>query len=131
VSGSELRLRCPAESQHVAHVRHALTAFLQALQLERQPIDDIATAAGEALANIIEHAYASGAPIADAVLELHAQAKENGRIAVDVSDRGSFITRQPLPGRGFGLKIIRAIAAQLTIDTSDGTRLRMIFDCKS
>ena len=131
MSASELRLCCPAQSQYVAPVRHALTAFLQVLQLDRQPVDDITTAAGEALANIIEHAYAGGVPAAETYLELHARTNENGRIAIDVSDRGSFITRQALPGRGFGLKIIRAIAAQLTIDTSEGTRVQMVFERKS
>jgi anti-sigma regulatory factor (Ser/Thr protein kinase) len=126
--GSELRLRCPAQSAHVAPVRHALTAFLQALQLGRQPVEDITTAAGEALANIIEHAYTSEPATAEAYLELRAQRRENGYIAIEVADSGSFITRQPLPGRGFGLKIIRAIASQLTIDTSEGTCVRMVFD---
>jgi anti-sigma regulatory factor (Ser/Thr protein kinase) len=114
----------------VAPVRHALTAFLQALQLERQPVEDITTATGEALANIVEHAYATGRTNANSYLELHARTKGKGRIAIDVSDSGSFITRQPLPGRGFGLKIIRAIAAQLTIDTSEGTRVQMVFERK-
>lgn len=130
MSASELRLRCPAQSQHVAPVRHALTAFLQALQLGRAPVDDITTAAGEALANIIEHAYASAASTAETYLELHARTNENGGIAIDVSDCGSFIRREPLPGRGFGLKIIRAIAAQLTIDTAEGTCVQMVFDRK-
>ena len=125
--GSELRLRCPARSQNAATVRHALEAFLNALQLKRQKVEDITTAAGEALANIIEHAYESGAPRSDAYLELYAHSDALGRLSIDVSDTGAFITRQPLPGRGFGLKIIRAIAKQLTIDTSEGTRVRMTF----
>lgn len=124
---SELRLRCPAHSQHVAPVRHALEAFLSALQMKRQAVEDITTAAGEALANIIEHAYASGAANADAYLELYARSDREGGLAIDVSDAGSFIARQSLPGRGFGLRIIRAVAKQLTIDTSDGTRVRMVF----
>jgi serine/threonine-protein kinase RsbW len=130
VSESELRLRCPAQSQYVAPVRHALAAFLQVLQFKRQRLDDITTAAGEALANIIEHAYASGAPARDAYLELHARVNGEERLAIDVSDAGSFITREPLPGRGFGLKIIEAIAADLRIDTSEGTRVEMIFERK-
>lgn len=100
---------------------------MNALQLKRQSVEDITTAAGEALANIIEHAYASGCANDDAYLELYVRSDASGRLSIDVSDAGAFITRQPLPGRGFGLKIIRAIAKQLTIDTSEGTRVRMIF----
>lgn len=124
---SELRLRCPAQSHHVATVRHALEAFLNALQLKRQCVEDATTAAGEALANIIEHAYAGRPSDDEAYLELYARSDGSGNLSIDVSDAGSFIARQPLPGRGFGLKIIRAIAKQLTIDTSKGTRVRMLF----
>jgi GMP synthase PP-ATPase subunit len=46
---------------------------------------------------------------------------------VDVSDRGSFLRRKPLPGRGFGLRIIGAIAGGMRIDTSRGTCVSMTF----
>jgi serine/threonine-protein kinase RsbW len=129
VSGAQqLSLRCPAQSHYVAPVRHALAAFLQALEFERQPLEDITTAAGEALANIVEHAYPRGEKSTERYLELRAEVDRTGRLCVVVSDNGSFVDRRPLPGRGFGLRIIRAIAAQLTIDTSDGTRVRMVFE---
>lgn len=129
-AGCELRLRRPAQSRYVAPARHALAAFLQALDFEREPLEDITTAAGEALANIVEHAYASSDPTDDCYLELTAKLDRHGNLSIDVSDAGAFIERRPLPGRGFGLRIIRAIAAQLTIDTSAGTRVRMIFESK-
>jgi anti-sigma regulatory factor (Ser/Thr protein kinase) len=128
--GNSLRLRCPAQSRYVAPVRHALGAFLRALEYERQALDDITTAAGEALANIVEHAYAMSAPSGERYLELRAKVDPSGRLSVDVCDGGSFIERGPLPQRGFGLRIIRAIAAQLTIDTSAGTRVHMTFNPK-
>lgn len=125
---SQLCIRCPAQSQYVAPVRHALAGFLQALDFERQPLEDITTAAGEALANIVEHAYARCRKTTERYLELTAKLDPEGRLRVVVSDGGSFVERRKLPGRGFGLRIIRAIAAHLTIDTSEGTRVRMIFD---
>jgi anti-sigma regulatory factor (Ser/Thr protein kinase) len=124
----ELRLRCPAQSRHVAQVRHALEAFLQALQFDRDFLDDVTTAAGEALANVVEHAYARSAAHDMRSFELRARVLRGGKLAIDVSDDGSFIDRTPLPGRGFGLRIIRAVAGKLTIDTAEGTRLRMTFD---
>ncbi|MGA8575056.1 MAG: ATP-binding protein [Candidatus Cybelea sp.] len=128
VTPSQLCVRCPAKSRYVAPVRHALAAFLQALEFERQPLEDITTAAGEALANIVEHAYKRCQKTTERYLELRAKLDRRGRLCVVVSDGGSFLERRRLPGRGFGLRIIRAIAAQLTIDTSDGTQVRMIFD---
>ncbi|MGA9944844.1 MAG: ATP-binding protein [Candidatus Cybelea sp.] len=127
---SQLKLRCPAQSQYVALVRHALGAFLRALEFEGGSLDDVTTAAGEALANIVEHAYGSSSTASECLLELHARVDRKGTLCVDVSDSGSFIERRPLPGRGFGLRIIQAVAGKLTIDTSGGTCVRMTFNGK-
>jgi anti-sigma regulatory factor (Ser/Thr protein kinase) len=124
----ELRLTCPAQSRYVALIRHALEAFLHALQFERDCIEDVTTAAGEALANVVEHAYADHGKQTARHFELRARILPSGKLAVDVSDDGSFIERKPLPGRGFGLRIIRAVAGKLTIDTAEGTCVRMTFD---
>jgi len=123
----QLRLRCPAQSQYVAPVRHALGAFLAALEFERQWREDVTTAAGEALANIVEHAYAKQPNDGERYLELLAKLDRKGRLSLEVCDGGSFVQHQPVPGRGFGLRIIRAIAAEMSIDTSDGTCVRMTF----
>jgi anti-sigma regulatory factor (Ser/Thr protein kinase) len=102
-----------------------LRAFLQAIGMDADRLDDVTTAVGEALANAVEHAYGGDAGPAPFV-ELHARIAR-GKLAVDVSDRGSFIERERLPGRGFGLRIIRAIAPQIRIDTTRGTSVRMRF----
>jgi serine/threonine-protein kinase RsbW len=129
-AASQLHLRCPAHSRYVAPVRRALAAFLDALDFEQSSLDDIATAAGEALANIVEHAYARTPKNAERYLDLHAKVNRNGNLAVRVSDGGRFVKRRPLPGRGFGLRIIAAIAGRLKIDTSVGTRVEMTFERK-
>ncbi len=122
---SELRLHCPARTEHVKLVRHALAAFLLALEYDPDALEDVTTAAGEAIANAVEHAY-GGAVGSGAGVELFARLQA-GDLFVDVIDRGSFVAREPLPGRGFGLRIIRAIARHVSIDTEDGTRVRMTF----
>lgn len=127
-TASELRLRCPAQSHYVASIRHALAAFLQALQADRDFLEDVTTAAGEALANAVEHAYAQPQNGVPCYLQLRARVLRGGKLAVDVTDAGAFVERDPLPGRGFGLRIIRAISGKLTIDTADGTSVRMTFD---
>ena len=127
---SVLRLRCPAQSHFVASLRHALASFLRAHDFNGQQLDDVTTAAGEALANIVEHAYAAASAEVDRYIGLRANVDANGTLALEVYDGGKFVQRRPVHGRGFGLRIIHAIAGQTTIDTSDGTRLRMIFERK-
>jgi anti-sigma regulatory factor (Ser/Thr protein kinase) len=122
---SELRLIQEAQTRSVAPLRHALLTFCKALRVRDDAVDDIVTAAGEALANAVEHAY-KGQPAGAPTVELHARF-ERGDLALDIIDRGTFIEREPIPWRGFGLRIMRAISAQMTLDTSDGTRVRMHF----
>jgi|HubBroStandDraft_2_1064218.scaffolds.fasta_scaffold04939_2 anti-sigma regulatory factor (Ser/Thr protein kinase) len=126
MGASELRLCRPAESRSVAPIRRALRAFLEALAFDGSALDDITTAAGEALANAAEHAYAQDTTRRTRNVELLARF-ERGELRVEVSDGGSFIERSPEPGRGFGLRIIRAIADQIQIETSHGTCVRMLF----
>jgi anti-sigma regulatory factor (Ser/Thr protein kinase) len=127
---SVLRVRCPAQSRFVASLRHALASFLRAHGFAGQQLDDVTTAAGEALANIVEHAYTAAAAEVDRYIGLRANVDAQGTLALEVYDGGAFVERRPMRDRGFGLRIIRAIAGRLTIDTSNGTRLRMIFEQK-
>jgi serine/threonine-protein kinase RsbW len=124
---SELRLNCPAQPRYVPSIRHALAAFLEALGFQRRELEDVITAAGEALANAVEHAYVDTTDDAICVLELLARLEYGGALCIDVTDHGSFILRDPLPGRGFGLRIIRAVAGHTSVETSGGTRVRMRF----
>jgi anti-sigma regulatory factor (Ser/Thr protein kinase) len=125
---SELRLGCPAQSRYVAPARHTLESFLQALRFDRAFREDVTTAAGEAMANVVEHAYACGLKTAASHLEMRAKVLHDGKLAIDVLDAGSFVERRPVAGRGFGLRIIRAVAEHLRIETSEGTCVRMTFD---
>ena len=100
------------------------------LEFERQSLDDVTTAAGEALANIVEHAYRRSPESAERYLQLLAKIDGAGTLSLVVSDGGTFIERPPVKGRGFGLRIMRAIAGSLYIDTSEGTRIRMTFRAK-
>jgi anti-sigma regulatory factor (Ser/Thr protein kinase) len=127
---SVLRVRCPAQSRFVASLRHALASFLRAHDFNGQELDDVTTAAGEALANVVEHAYVAAPSEADRYIGLRANVDPTGTLALEVYDGGSFVRRRPQVGRGFGLRIIGAIAGRFTVDTSDGTRLHMIFERK-
>jgi len=122
---SELRLNCIARRDAARPMRHAVAAFLAASgKVDRESSDDILTAVGEALANAVEHAYAG---VAENEVELRAHLQRDNTLAVDVFDRGTFIERGPRPGRGFGMRIVEAIAQSVTVNTDNGTHVRMIF----
>jgi anti-sigma regulatory factor (Ser/Thr protein kinase) len=122
---SELRLnRATGDPSTPICLRHALAAFLNAVDIEPPLRDDIIIAVGEAIANAVEHAYADDG----GSVELHASIDGSNTLLVDVFDRGAFIDRDLREDRGLGLRIVRAIARAVSIDTEGGTRIRMVFD---
>jgi anti-sigma regulatory factor (Ser/Thr protein kinase) len=123
---SELRINCIARREAARPIRHAVAAFLAASgKVDRDVSDDILTAVGEALANAVEHAYEGKE---ENEVELFARLESNDTLAVDVFDRGSFISRSgPRPNRGFGMRIVEAIAQAVTVNVDNGTHIRMIF----
>ncbi len=124
MNAGELRLRRQALRQSPAAIRHALIAFLNALEIDGDAQIDIVTAVGEALANAVEHAY-PGSEVGE--LELEAAAA-GGTLSVCVADRGAFGPPREGGERGFGLRIIRAIARSVQVDTgAGGTTVRMVF----
>lgn len=126
---SELRInRDTGDPGTPKALRHALGSFLTALQIESPLREDIIIAVGEAIANAVEHAYETREP---GTVELHASTDADDTLLVDVFDRGAFINRELREGRGLGLRIVRAIARAVSIDTEGGTRIRMVFDTDS
>lgn len=123
---SELRINCLARREAARPMRHAVAAFLAAAgYCDQETSDDILTAVGEALANAVEHAYDG---VEENEVELFARLECDDTLAVDVFDRGTFIDRAPRAGRGFGMRIVEAIAQAVTVNVDNGTHIRMIFD---
>ncbi|HEV3157058.1 MAG TPA: ATP-binding protein [Candidatus Baltobacteraceae bacterium] len=122
---SELRIKHVATVECAKLLRHALSSFLNVLDMDPTSRDDIVTAAGEALVNALEHAY-TGQELG--TVELYAQENGSEGVSIIVSDNGSFIVRDHTPGRGFGLPIVHAIAKTVSIETDKGTRVKMMFD---
>jgi anti-sigma regulatory factor (Ser/Thr protein kinase) len=122
---SELRISCRARPANARPLRHAVAAFLAATgQVDPEACDDILTAVGEAVANAVEHAYEG---VEENEVELLARLEDDA-LAVDVFDRGTFIERAPRAGRGFGMRIVEAIAREVRINVDNGTHVRMIFN---
>lgn len=110
----------PARPESSPTMRRALRKFLAAVRLERARHEDVVLAAGEAIANAIEHAYRGG----DGVIRLRVFTTTT-RVVVEVSDRG----RWRLEGdaeRGRGLCIMQALVDHVVIEsTRDGTKVRL------
>jgi anti-sigma regulatory factor (Ser/Thr protein kinase) len=122
---NELRINCVARREAARPMRHAVAAFLAAAgNFDREASDDVLTAVGEALANAVEHAYADSEELD---VELFARIERNSTLAVDVFDHGTFVERDPLPNRGFGLRIVEAIASEVVVNRDNGTHVRMRF----
>jgi serine/threonine-protein kinase RsbW len=123
---SELRINCTARREAARPMRHAVAAFLAAAGYgDQETSDDVLTAVGEALANAVEHAYDG---VEKNQVELFVRLERDDTLAVDVFDRGTFINRAPRAGRGFGLRIVEAIAQAVTVNVEDGTHVHMIFN---
>jgi anti-sigma regulatory factor (Ser/Thr protein kinase) len=119
-----LTLERPAHVHSAKPMRHALTAFLSALDVPEIDQVDVITAVGEALANAVEHAYRES-EVRD--VSLRARLDADGTLAVDVVDGGRHAPAVQQIDRGFGLRIMRAIAQSIKLDAADGTALRMFF----
>jgi anti-sigma regulatory factor (Ser/Thr protein kinase) len=106
-------------------MRHALRAFLTTLEIDETTIEDILMAVGETLANAVEHAYRGDAP---GLVEMHARLEGAELLSVDVCDDGQFVEREPQIGRGFGLRIVKTVAREVSVEVDNGTRVRMLFE---
>lgn len=120
----ELRINHVATLTCAKPLRHALSAFLSALEIDSVLREDVVAAVGEALANALEHAYLGHEP---GNVELYAREDDRKKLLVAVRDYGEFIVRDENPGRGFGLPIVRAIAQSVQVDRTDGTHVQMTF----
>jgi anti-sigma regulatory factor (Ser/Thr protein kinase) len=121
----ELRINHVAALTCAKPLRHALSAFLNVLEIDSVVREDVVVAVGEALANALEHAYAAREP---GNVELYAREGDRKKLLVVVRDYGEFIVRDENPGRGFGLPIVRAIAQSVHLNRANGTHVQMIFD---
>ncbi|HTU83684.1 MAG TPA: ATP-binding protein [Candidatus Acidoferrales bacterium] len=122
----ELRLSRHAHREAPAIMRHTLAAFLTGVGVGPDEQIDIVTAVGEALANAVEHAYGQGAA---GELEMRASTSGDSELTVTVADRGQFARPHGRTDRGFGLRIIRAIARSVDVEArAGGTVVSMLFD---
>ena len=119
-----------AKVGNVAPLRRALVAFAELQGATPWALGSIAMAVGEALNNIVIHAYRDDPVPGSMTVEAHG---EPAHLAVAVIDQGlGFGPRADSPGLGLGMTVIAASAASLSITaghTSDrpGTVLLLNF----
>ncbi|MGH2348294.1 MAG: SpoIIE family protein phosphatase [bacterium] len=113
-----LDLTLPAVPESFRQVIAGLGRLSDRLHLDDQQAFALKVAVGEAVSNVIEHAYAGGQG-SFTVTALQA----DHELAIKVRDMGRWRTWRP-EGRGRGLRIMRALAGSVEIDTDNaGTTL--------
>jgi serine phosphatase RsbU (regulator of sigma subunit)/anti-sigma regulatory factor (Ser/Thr protein kinase) len=109
-----LVLNFPADASHLAPTRNALRGWLTHARLRPNQAMDVLIAAGEAVANAIEHGHRHGP---GGTISLRAVALSN-EVRLTVTDAGSWKlpSSVPEPDRGRGIALMRKLMHDVTID---------------
>ena len=119
-----LVLSFPALPTELAGGRRALRNWLATAGADPLVVNKVLTAAGEACANAIEHAY-TFAPDRYVLLTAHSEGTD---LHVTITDTGRWKTpdREASQHRGHGLNIIRGLMPAATVDSTDhGTTVHL------
>ncbi|MGA3037165.1 MAG: ATP-binding protein [Vulcanimicrobiaceae bacterium] len=117
-----------AVPKNAAAGRAVLRSFLEECAVKPEWIHEVMIAGGEALANVVQHAYPVGTR-GKMVLSIYC-CTEHKVVALQVRDRGrgTMTDESDLPSRrGFGHLIMRALAEAVSIETAEGTTVTMVF----
>ena len=116
-----LELTVPAEPDSLPLVRHALRHLVRDLRLDERRAFALTVAAGEAVNNVIEHAYV----VAAGTAALRAWT-DGAVLRVEVADRGRWRAARVKNEGGRGLMVMRALADSVEVETTDaGTTVRL------
>jgi serine/threonine-protein kinase RsbW len=111
-----------AAAVQVSILRRALARWVADLGVPDETAEDVVLAAGEAMANVVDHAYPDDP---HGTMTLTAEL-EPGFLTVTVTDTGRWSDEPPQPHRGRGSQIMRAVAPEAAItSTPAGTTVRM------
>ena len=119
-----LEMDFTADARHMGPSRAALRTWLTQAGVEKEQLQDMLVAAGEAVANAIEHGHRDRP---DGVISLRANAVADG-LRVSVIDSGVWKTPRQVPGeyRGRGISLMRCLVQDLSIHSNDaGTTVHM------
>lgn len=116
----------PATITALTGVRAALADFARTTGLAEDRVHDVALAAYEAMANIVEHAYPPGTAETFAARAVHDVG--GGSLTITLADHGSWKNDGPVPARrrGRGITLMRACSDHADIVSgTDGTTVNL------
>jgi serine phosphatase RsbU (regulator of sigma subunit)/anti-sigma regulatory factor (Ser/Thr protein kinase) len=119
-----LELTFPADVGQLAPARKALRSWLTRARLDPDQSMNVLIAAGEAVANAIEHGHRE---TPEGTISLGATALVD-EVQLTITDSGSWKTPQPAanPHRGRGITLMRGLMHDVTIDPdTDGTTVHL------
>ncbi|GAA1695939.1 ATP-binding protein [Fodinicola feengrottensis] len=116
---TDLHHRVPATAGELPALRQALSLWSGRAGVGPEAVMSIVLASYEAMANVVDHAYAHSA----GVLDIRAALTDTGGVIVTVTDYGHWRQLPVDPGnRGRGLLLMRRLATSTEVDaTEDGT----------
>ncbi len=106
---ASIALECSARPGNVAHLRRRAAAFAGANGADPDLVYAVRTAVGEAVGNVVRHAYPAGP--GSVALEMDV---EGGELEVVVADEGIGFAA-PDPSEGIGLALMRGSCAELDV----------------
>ena len=116
VSGERFAASYPADPGSVPVARHDIQDYLRHLRTPANLLDDVALAVGEAVTNVVVHAYPHRSP-GEGTIALAASIVA-GELLISVSDDGCGLrARSDSPGLGLGLAIIDTLADSVDLIT--------------
>ncbi len=117
-----LRMVVPAEARNLRGVRTALRGWLRDVGASSDDSDDLLVAAGEACANVVQHAYAEAA--SPGPMEIEARL-DGDVVELEVRDRGRWRPPSARDG-GWGTWLVEAVVDTVVVERTDtGTTVRV------
>lgn len=124
-SDRRLALSVAALPEHIRELREAARGFAELHGVARP--GDVALAVGEAVANVVVHAYRDG----DVGPVRLTATRQDSQVKFVVEDQGlGLAPRVDGPGLGVGIGIMATVAARFSIDSDrgGGTTVQMAFE---
>lgn len=122
---ADLHHRVPATAERLPTLRRELTEWAELAGLDSADTEGLVLACYEAMANVVEHAYAGGIGVLDVRAAVD---DEDSELTVTITDYGRWQppSKEPSLLRGRGLPLIRTLSAMAdVVPTAYGTTVRM------